>query len=174
MELKVIKLFCPFFSSIKCLCGNLSNTQCIILMKERDMPPLRASTYIIRLILILLHSVLLIDTECLVGTILKKKLRQSQSRVNHYMIPWINNNVKMLGTLRSENGDGEENVAEKVNSRSFNLHSDYSKSLTLSNVGEPSWSWIPKNHIQVQKERGNFVVACVLPLYIGKLGIFKS
>ena len=51
------------------------------------MPPLRASTYIIRLILILLHSVLLIDPECLVGTILKKKLRQSQSRVNHYMIP---------------------------------------------------------------------------------------
>ena len=43
-----------------------------------------------------------------------------------------------LGTLRSEDGDGGENVAEKVNSRSFNLHSDYSKSLTLSNVGEPS------------------------------------
>ena len=46
-----------------------------------------------------------------------------------------------LGTLRSEDGDGRENVAEKVNSRSFNLHYDYSKyskSLTLSNVGEPS------------------------------------
>ena len=43
-----------------------------------------------------------------------------------------------LGTLRSEDDDGGENVAEKVNSRSFNLHSDYSKSLTLSNVGEPS------------------------------------
>ena len=41
-------------------------------------------------------------------------------------------------TLRSEDGDGGENVAEKVNSRSFNLHRDYSKSLTLSNVGEPS------------------------------------
>ena len=46
----------------------------------------------------------------------------------------------VLGTLRSEDGDGGENVAEKVNSRSFNLHSDYSKSLTLSNVGEPSLS----------------------------------
>ena len=44
----------------------------------------------------------------------------------------------VLGTLRSEDGDGSENVAEKVNSRSFNLHRDYSKSLTLSNVGEPS------------------------------------
>ena len=43
----------------------------------------------------------------------------------------------LVGTLRSEDGDGGENVAEKVNSRSFNLHRDYSKSLTLSNVGEP-------------------------------------
>ena len=43
-----------------------------------------------------------------------------------------------IGTLRSEDGDGRENVAERVNSRSFNLHRDYSKSLTLSNVGEPS------------------------------------
>ena len=46
--------------------------------------------------------------------------------------------------------------------------------VTLSNVGEPSQSWIPQNHIQVQKERGNFVVACVLPLYIVKLGISPS
>ena len=38
----------------------------------------------------------------------------------------------------SENGDGRENVAKKVNSRSLNLHRDYSKSLTLSNVGELS------------------------------------
>ena len=74
--------------------------------------------------------------------------------------------LNSIGTLRSEDGDGRESVAEKVNSRSFNLHHDYSKSLTLSNVGEPSWSRIPKNHIQVQKERGNFVVACLLPLYI--------
>ena len=45
---------------------------------------------------------------------------------------------KILGTLRFEDGNGGENVAEKVNSRSFNLHSDYSKSPTLANVGEPS------------------------------------
>ena len=44
----------------------------------------------------------------------------------------------VVGTLRTEDGDGRENVAEKVNSRSFNLHLDYSKSLTLSNVGKPS------------------------------------
>ena len=40
-----------------------------------------------------------------------------------------------LGTLRSEDGDGSENVAEKINSRSFNVHRDYSKSPTLSNAG---------------------------------------
>ena len=44
------------------------------------------------------------------------------------------------GTLRSEDGDGRENVAEKVNSRSFSFHRGYSKSLTLSNVGESSKS----------------------------------
>ena len=59
-----------------------------------------------------------------------------------------------------------------MNSRFFNLYRDYSKSLTLWNVGEPSKGWIPKNHIQVQKEGGNFVVACVLPLYNVKLGQF--
>ena len=36
-----------------------------------------------------------------------------------------------IGTLRSMDDDGRENVAEKVNSRSFNLHQDFSKSLTL-------------------------------------------
>ena len=46
--------------------------------------------------------------------------------------------AEIIGSLRSEDGDGRENVAEKVNSRSSNLHRDYSKSLTLSNVGEPS------------------------------------
>ena len=70
--------------------------------------------------------------------------------------------------------DGRQNVPEKVNSRPFNLHRDYFQSLTLSDVGEPSESWIPKNPIQIQKERGNFVVACVLPLYNVKLGIFTS
>ena len=45
---------------------------------------------------------------------------------------------RLVGTLRSEDGDGRENVAEKVNSCSFILHRDYSKSLTFSSVGEPS------------------------------------
>ena len=48
--------------------------------------------------------------------------------------------VQLNRDLRSEDGDDRENVAEKVSSRSFNLHRDYSKyskSLTWSNVGEP-------------------------------------
>ena len=48
--------------------------------------------------------------------------------------------MSLLGTLRSEDGDGRENAAKKVNSRPFNLHRGYSKSLTLSNVGESSKS----------------------------------
>ena len=42
----------------------------------------------------------------------------------------------------------------------------------MSNVGEPSWSWIPKNRTQFQKEKENFVVACLRPPYNVKLGIF--
>ena len=47
----------------------------------------------------------------------------------------------------------EENVALKVNLRSFSLYRDYSYLLTLSNVREPSRIWIPRDHIQVQKAR---------------------
>ena len=38
---------------------------------------------------------------------------------------------EILETLTSEDGNGSENVTEKVNSRFFNLHRDYSKSLIL-------------------------------------------
>ena len=36
--------------------------------------------------------------------------------------------------------DGSDNVASKLNLRSFGLHRNYSNSLTWSNVGEPSRS----------------------------------
>ena len=49
-----------------------------------------------------------------------------------------NTNIKSTVGNMDEDGDGSENFAEKVNSGSFNLHRRYSKSLTLSNVGEPS------------------------------------
>ena len=48
-------------------------------------------------------------------------------------------------------------------SRSFNLHRDCSKSLTLSNVGEPSVSY------RSSERGGNFVVACILPLLVRSL-----
>ena len=48
-----------------------------------------------------------------------------------------------------------------MNLRSFGLYSDYSCPLTLSNVGEPLWNWISRDHIQAQKEKENFIVACL-------------
>ena len=62
-----------------------------------------------------------------------KKKNLSRERENAHQLCY-----QSIGTLRSEDGDSRENVAEKVNSCSFNLHRDYSKSLTFSNVGEPS------------------------------------
>ena len=53
----------------------------------------------------------------------------------------------------------------------ISLLADYSNSITLSNVGELSWSWIPKKHIKVQKE---FVYACLRPPKNVKLGIFRA
>ena len=41
----------------------------------------------------------------------------------------------------------------KVNLRSFSLYRDYFYLLTLSNVGEPSWSWIPCKEPYPSSER---------------------
>ena len=54
------------------------------------------------------------------------------------------------------------------------LHCNYSNSLTLSNEGKLSRNFIPENHIQDQKERENFAVACLRPPLELKLGIFIS
>ena len=59
--------------------------------------------------------------------------------------------LSQIGTLRSEDSDCGENVTLKVNWRSFGVHRDYSNSLTFSNVGDFSWSWILEI-IQVQKD----------------------
>ena len=58
-------------------------------------------------------------------------------------------NENVIGDLTIGRRDGSENVASKMNLRSFGLYHDYFNSLTLSNVGEPSPRWIFKNHIQV-------------------------
>ena len=77
---------------------------------------------------------------------------------------------RTLGTLKSEDSDGRENVTEKVNSRSCNFHRDYSKSLTLWNVGEPSQEPYPSS----ERGRKFRCRAYVLPLYNVKLGSFTS
>ena len=71
--------------------------------------------------------------------------------------------LSSLGSLRYRDGHGHENVASKVNLRSFDLYRDHSNSFTLSNASELFLSRIPKNHIQVQKEKENLVVACLRP-----------
>ena len=56
----------------------------------------------------------------------------------------------------------------------FQSHCDFSNSLTSSNASELFLSRIPKNHIQVQKKKGNLAVACLRPPSNVKLGIFLS
>ena len=48
-----------------------------------------------------------------------------------------------------------------MNSHLFSLHRDHSNWLTLSNASELFWSWISINHIQVHKEKVNFVTHCL-------------
>ena len=48
-----------------------------------------------------------------------------------------------------------------MNSHFFSLYRDYSNSLTLLNASELFWSWISINHIQVHKEKENFVTHCL-------------
>ena len=59
----------------------------------------------------------------------------------------------LKGDFKIQRPVGNENVALEVNLRSFSLFRDYLYPLTLSNVGEPSWSWTPRDHIQVQREK---------------------
>ena len=49
----------------------------------------------------------------------------------------------------------------KVNSLFFSLYRDYSNSLTLSSASKLFWSWISINHIQVHREKENFVMLLV-------------
>ena len=58
-----------------------------------------------------------------------------------------------LGTLRSNDATATRTSLKKVHLRSFSLYRDYSYPITLSNVGELSWSWISRDHIQSQKEK---------------------
>ena len=70
--------------------------------------------------------------------------------------------VVIRGTL-SNDDDGSENVAYKMNLRSFELNRVYLDPLNMSNAGDVTWSWILKDFIDVQKEEGKFVVVCPRP-----------
>ena len=70
----------------------------------------------------------------------------------------------ILGTLSNDDDDGSENVAKKMNLRSFKLYRVYLDPLNMSNAGDFSCSWILKDFIQDQKEEGKFVVVCPRPL----------
>ena len=70
----------------------------------------------------------------------------------------------IIGRLRYHDGDGHDNV-QKNEFAFFQYRRDFSNSwLTLSNVSELLLSRIPKNRIQVQKEKENLAVACLRPL----------
>ena len=69
----------------------------------------------------------------------------------------------MLGSLWYHNGWWPRKRRLRVYSRFFNLYRDFSTSLALSNASELFLSWIPINHIQVQREKENFVIDCLRP-----------
>ena len=69
----------------------------------------------------------------------------------------------LIGTLSNGGDEGSENVAIKMNLRSFKLNRVYLDPLNMSNAGDFSWSWIRQDFIQVQTEQGKFVVVCSRP-----------
>ena len=48
--------------------------------------------------------------------------------------------TELLGTLSKDDDDGSENVANKINLRSFKLNRVYLDPLNMSNTGDFSWS----------------------------------
>ena len=79
-----------------------------------------------------------------------------------------------VGIISNDDDDGSENIAKKMDLRSFKLNRVYLDPLNSSNPGDFSWSWILKDFIQVQKEEGKFVVVCPRPQLNVQLGGFTS
>ena len=72
--------------------------------------------------------------------------------VNHWHS--IRDSESKSSTLRSNDATSTRTPLKKWICVDFlSLYRNCSYSLTLSNPGEPSWSWIPRNHIQVQKQK---------------------
>ena len=68
---------------------------------------------------------------------------------------------EVTGTLRSNEATATRTSLKKGICVLSVFYRNYSYPLTLSNVGGPSWSWMLRDHIQVQKEKQNFVVGCL-------------
>ena len=78
-----------------------------------------------------------------------------------------------LRSLSNKDGDGYENVTEKVNSQCFKQYHAYSISFSSSNVANIFWSWIIKDCIEVEETKKKVVVLCSRPQQTLKLGSFK-
>ena len=59
--------------------------------------------------------------------------------------------VEVIESLSNKEGDGYENVTQKVNSHFLKLYRACSISFNSSNVGKFFWSWILKDSIKVQE-----------------------
>ena len=81
-----------------------------------------------------------------------------------------------MGSLSNNEGDGNENVIWKVNSRCFKLSRDKSISFNSANVGRLFWSSSPKDCIVVQEKKKKAFVLCprTSPPKNVKLGSFTS
>ena len=64
----------------------------------------------------------------------------SQMKNKPKRLPAIKRSPRILGTLSNDDDDGSENVAKKMNLRSFKLNRVYLDPLNMSNAGDFSWS----------------------------------
>ena len=64
------------------------------------------------------------------------------ANIFHHRLPFLlfNSTILPLGTLRSDNGDVHENVAEKQTSHHFKLFRDYPNSPCCLRDGNFGWS----------------------------------
>ena len=71
-----------------------------------------------------------------------KKYRQVRFESNEKRLETLFTHVTYLtlGTLSNDDDDGSENVAKKMNLRSFKLNHLYLDPINMSNVGDFSWS----------------------------------
>ena len=71
---------------------------------------------------------------------------------------------RVIGTLSKDHDHGSEKVGKKIFAFFQTYYNRvYLDPLNMSNAGHFSWSWILKDFIQVQKDKGKYVVVCSRP-----------